>query len=113
MSDVICWLLGGPDRWITDWRGKRWRFEDHPRMGPCVLTPKTGEPAANFPPENSPFWDAVQCWYDQGKRLDANGECVWEEPVPLRVRHIGGGNYEPVPAGEESVSDKLIRFPRY
>ena len=103
---TVCILYGGPERILIDGRGKKWRFEDHPYCGPIVLTGKTGEIAENQPPENSPFWDAVQLWYDQGKRTkDPNtGEiwCVWDRPTMRKMRHLGGKHYMMVTDDEAS-----------
>ncbi len=95
---IVCMLYGGPERTIIDGKGKKWRFEDHHYCGPIVLTGKTGEIAENQPPENSPFWDAVNLWYAQGKRTKdpRTGEiwCVWDKPTMRKMRHIGGNHYE-------------------
>lgn len=76
-------LWAGPERWLTV-GGKQWVFEDHRYCGPIVLTPKTGEPAKNEPPENHPFWQHVNAWYQQGKQTKAAGGkvwCVYETPM--------------------------------
>lgn len=94
---LICLLVGGPDRFIIDRRGKRWRFEDHPQMGPMLLTPKKGLECDKQPPERSPYWEAVQCWYDQGKRIGDDDLCIWEPKKEPKLRHIGGRHYEVLP----------------
>jgi hypothetical protein len=95
---IVCLLTGGPERIILDGKGRKWRFEDHHYCGPVVLTGKTGEVSENQPPENSPFWDAVNLWYAQGKRTrDPNtGEiwCVWDRPKMQKMRHLGGKHYK-------------------
>ncbi|MEN6585743.1 MAG: hypothetical protein ABFE02_06800, partial [Sulfuricella sp.] len=63
---VIHIMRGGPDISIIDGRSRKWRFEDHPYCGPVVIG-KNGDPLENQPPESSPFWEAVNCWYRQGK----------------------------------------------
>lgn len=74
--------LGGPTRFIVDGRGKEWRFEDHPHIGPIVLTPRD-DPATLQPGEGSQFWPAWKAWRDQGKRINVvsekRTECVWEK----------------------------------
>ena len=77
----ISWA--GPERWLSA-AGKHWCFEDHCYCGPIVLTPKTGEPAKNEPPESHPFWQHVNAWYAQGKQTKTVGGktwCVYETPL--------------------------------
>lgn len=92
----ICILMGGPDRTILDARGRKWTFEDHPQCGPVVIG-KRGDPLENQPPESSPFWEAVNNWYSQGKRTrkPVAGEtwCVWDRPTMPKMRHMGGRHY--------------------
>ncbi len=50
----------------------------------------------NQPPESSPFWEAVNCWYRQGKVTEqVCGETFakWVKPTPERMIHIGGNHY--------------------
>lgn len=69
--------VGGPQRVITDARGKRWDFEDHPRFGPQV-TNRRGDILTKQPGERSAFWDAWGAWKNQGKNVAADGlTCVW------------------------------------
>jgi len=79
---VVCMLFGGPVLIIVDRKGKMWQFEDHKVCGPIAVG-KNGDPIAE-PPESSPFWDAVQRWYDQGKRTKqcdrTHTMCVWDGP---------------------------------
>lgn len=73
---------GGPSYEI-DSGGKRWFFEWNHYGGPTVLNRKTEDPIVTQPAENSSFWDAVQWWDQQGRRLK-DGLCVWNrhcEPV--------------------------------
>lgn len=76
-------LWGGPTRFITDARGKEWRFEDHPRFGPVTLK-KNDDPETNQPGEGSLFWPAHKAWSDQDKKIDDKDPrhvvCVWERP---------------------------------
>ena len=94
--ETVCILVGGPDRLIVDRLNKKWLFEDHPYCGPVVIG-KNCDPLANQPPESSPFWEAVQCWYDQGKRthpqLLKETWCIWDKPTMQKMRHLGGVHY--------------------
>ena len=87
----VCILVGGPDRKIVA-GGKEHTFEDHRMFGPMPLN-RRGDPRYLGP--RSPFWRAVTLWYEQGKRLDAEGRCVWDEPPdPLAgMVNIGGRNW--------------------
>ena len=61
-----------------------------------MVVGKDGEPI-NEPPENSPFWAAVNLWYAQGKRTQQAGAeiwCVWDKPRIQKMRHLGGRHYE-------------------
>lgn len=89
-------LLGGPDRKIIDAKNRVWKFEDHPYCGPVVVD-RHGDPKDEQPPEGSPFWDAVSCWYQQGKQIREMGFCVWQKPTIQKMRHIGGRNYQLIP----------------
>ena len=92
---VIHIMLGGPGISIIDGRSRKWRFEDHPYCGPVVIG-KNGDPLENQPPESSPFWEAVNCWYRQGKVTEqVCGETFakWVKPTPERMIHIGGNHY--------------------
>ena len=81
---IVC--TGGPDYKILDSKGKVWRFEMHPYCGPIVLTRKTGEVADPQPPSNSPFWEVVTFWAQQGKQLDTLGRCVWKRTKPINFQ---------------------------
>lgn len=89
----ISW--GGPDRFITDEDGKRWKFEDHPRFGPVILN-RRGDEAATQPGSRSKFWPAWLAWNDQGKRIEARSDgttCIWDKPEEPELVHLGGRNY--------------------
>lgn len=105
---IIHIQYGGPERIIIDGKGKKWRFEDHPYCGPVVLTGKTGEISENQPPERSAFWDAVNLWYSQGKRINdvGNGEvwCIWDKPPKQKMRHICGNHYMLVTNQQEKAN---------
>ena len=92
---LIHMSVAGPDIFIIDRKSKRWRFEDHHHCGPCVIG-KNGDPLENQPPESSPFWEAVNCWYQQGKQVEQIGKetfAKWVKPTPLKMIHIGGNHY--------------------
>lgn len=98
------------EKWILDGRScyvmvndeykiragdKEFHFEFHPHCGPMMLG-KRGNPVQSFPPQNSPFWDALYWWIHQGKQVDAEGYCVfkWEmKPVNI-LKHLGGRHYK-------------------
>ena len=88
--------FGGPTRKILDRKCKTWRFEDHPYCGPTVVD-RNDDPKDVQPPESSPFWEAVNCWYAQGKQMIDNGFCKWQPPTVQKMKHIGGRHYELVP----------------
>jgi hypothetical protein len=92
MSDFIHISYGGPDRFITDATGKRWKFEMHPYCGPVVLN-ADGDPAKRQPGEKSPFWEATTRWAQGGQRLNDAGECVWEPEKKPILQHIVGKHY--------------------
>jgi hypothetical protein len=80
--------------------GKSYRFEDSDLFGPALIK-KNGDPLASpWPPERCAFWRAHKIWRRQGRRTE-DGNCIWDEPKPSTVRHIGGRNYMHVEAGEE------------
>lgn len=58
--------------------GKVWLFEWHSYLGPTFLR-KDGEPRARYPGEKNPMWEAFNAWMDQGRRIDADGCCIWRE----------------------------------
>jgi hypothetical protein len=62
--------------------GKCFHFEFHHFLGPAMLS-KRGDPIQSFPPRNSPFWDALRWWIKQGKRVDADGHCIFEHEMTL------------------------------
>ena len=77
MNGIIHISWAGPERYIS--AGSRiYKFEDHHYCGPIVLG-KTGDPLQVQPPESSPFWRAVNCWYATGKRTKNVGDRVWCE----------------------------------
>lgn len=86
---VIHISYAGPDIFIIDRHGKKWKFEDHRYCGPSVLG-RNGDPLANQPPESSPFWEAVDCWYQQGKVTETISGRVFAKrvkPTMPKMRH--------------------------
>lgn len=53
------------------------RFEDHSYCGPM---PCRADGRVRDLHGRHKFWHAVSCWYQQGKKIDANGFCEWAEP---------------------------------
>ncbi len=76
MSGILCLLTGGPvqDIYVN---GKRYFFEWHPHFGPAVVRRTDGAESVNQPGERSPFWNAVECWDRQGRRVE-DGVAVWD-----------------------------------
>lgn len=73
---------------------KEFCFSFHSFCGPSLLG-KRGQEIA-FPPQKSPFWDALYWWIKQGKQVDSDGYCVfkWEtKPVNI-LKHLGGRNWK-------------------
>ncbi len=95
-AQLIHISFGGPDRKIIDRKNRVWKFEDHPYFGPFVLD-RNGDPKNDQPHESSPFWEAVNCWYQQGKQIDKNGFCVWQKPTIQKMVHLGGRHYKLMP----------------
>jgi len=95
------WLVGGKpcfvmmvDSYKIRAAGKEFYFDFHSFTGPQMVG-KRGKPIHTFPPQKSPFWDALFWWIKQGKQVDADGWCVfkWEmKPVNI-LKHLGGRNY--------------------
>lgn len=102
---IVCLLYGGPARKIFDRMNRVWQFEDHPQCGPSVVD-RHGDPLTNQPPESSPFWEAVNLWYAQGKRtkppVGKDVWCVWDRPTMRKMRHLGGKHYQLVTDDEAS-----------
>jgi hypothetical protein len=70
--------------------GKEFFFEFHEYMGPMMVG-KRGQPIQSLPTKCSPFWDALYWWIRQGKRIDANRNCVFDHEMKLVdiVKQIG------------------------
>jgi len=80
-------LLGGATYRIADSAKVEWTFEMHPTCGPAASV-RHGAVAERQPGPRSPFWRAVTLWNMQGRRVDVDGRCVWDEPPPVRVAHV-------------------------
>jgi hypothetical protein len=78
--------------------GREWFFEWHHYCGPMVIHRRTWAEVTQ-PGERSPFWQAVQNWHEQGRRIDDAGFCVWEPTPEPQYVHLGGRNYAIVPDG--------------
>lgn len=106
----LCMDAWGAGPFVISAGGKLYRFEDSDRFGPSLVT-LGGDIAAVQPGENSPFWRAHRLWVRQGRRLAEDGvTCLWDEPAPMIVRHLGGRHYDIVEPGEEDGA--LIKLPK-
>lgn len=95
---------------ITDENGKQWRFEDSDRFGPFILG-KKGDPLASQPGERSPFWRVHSIWVQQGRRVEDEINCLWNEPKPTTVRMLSKRVGVVVENGEENGKTIVIRDP--
>lgn len=95
MSDVVCILQGGPVYQIDGIS-----FEWNERFGPAVVD-KREEILDKQPGPRHRFWKAVTWWAQQGRRLTAEGICIYDEPKPLRLVRLAGRQYVEVPDGQE------------
>ena len=92
----------GAGPFVINAGGKSYRFEDSDQFGPSLITPRGDIAAKPWPAERSPFWRAHRIWRLQGRRVLEDGiSCVWDEPKPQIIRHIGGKHYEIIESGEE------------
>lgn len=64
--------------------GRGFYFEAGAASRPIVVT-RRGQPASQ-PSIRHPFWRAVALWDGQGRRMSADGLCVWDEPRQPRER---------------------------
>ena len=89
MGEVLCILESGPTHHIRI-PGRIITFEWHPYCGPTALN-RAGDPAGRQPGRESVFWEAVTTWDKQGRRVDADGLCIWDKVPPeiARVVRIG------------------------
>ena len=94
-------MMGGPDFKIRA-GDKEFHFEFHSYLGPTMLAKQGGRgreiwnPTHRFPPQNSPFWDALYWWIKQGKQVGADGYCIFKwEMKPINIlKHLGGRNWK-------------------
>ncbi|WP_454909791.1 hypothetical protein [Variovorax gossypii] len=96
-------LAGGQDHRIIDAAKAEWVFEMHPTCGPAVLD-RHGAVADRQPGSRSPFWRAVTLWAMQGRRVDTDGRCIWDEPPPIRVAHVAGRQHVVLPETPEAIA---------
>ena len=65
--------------------GRVYTFDWSEWFGPTLLN-RRGNPT-KAPPERSHFWDALQWWQRQGKRVTQDGDCLWapmgDDPIIL------------------------------
>lgn len=95
---------------ILDERGKSCRFEDSNRFGPMLVKTNGDIRDEPWPGERSAFWRAHRIWKRQGRRVGEDGQsCIWDEPKPQTIRHMGGRNWVVVENGEED--GKTIKLP--
>ena len=71
-------------------RGERIRFELHWYSGPTPIT-KRGNVRELGP--RHPFWSAATSWIVQGKRIGADGVCIWEPKRERPLVHLWGKHY--------------------
>lgn len=95
---VVCILTGGPEFKIRV-RGKEFLFEFPLYFGPAVLT-KRGDIASVQP---GYFLEAASLWHKQGRRMTADGYCIWTPPPKPIMKHIAGRHYLFI--GEEIQAD--------
>jgi len=83
LTGVICTT---PEYRIMDRGGKVWRFEFNKFTGPALLHKQTGEPRKTMPPGNSPFWDALTGWINQGQQVEEGVRgTVWAKWDPKKT----------------------------
>lgn len=87
-----------------------WRRRLEGRTFDRIVLNGAGGVDSKQPGERSPFWKAWSAWNDQGKRL-AGDVCVWDEPAPCVVEHMGGRHYR-VLSGSTSYGAPVIVKPK-
>jgi len=70
--------------------GRGFYFEAGAASRPIVVTRK-GQPAAQ-PGTRHPFWRAVALWSGQGRRMSADGLCIWDETRRTRIGTAAAGS---------------------
>ena len=70
--------------------GEEYVFDFSERFGPSALN-KNGSEKAQQPNSRSLFWEALYHWKKQGKRVDADGNCIytWETELVDITKQIG------------------------
>ncbi|KKL85738.1 hypothetical protein LCGC14_1951750 [marine sediment metagenome] len=70
--------------------GEEYVFDFSDRFGPSVLN-KNGSEKAQQPNSRSLFWEALYHWIRQGKRVDADGNCIfsWKTNLVDITKTIG------------------------
>ena len=79
------------DTYVIYIRGKMWRFDFHPFLGPEIVN-RHGDPISRQPGERSKFWLGFGAWLSQGQRVE-DGVCLWTHPPVAIVEPISGRNY--------------------
>ena len=109
IGDGFCIDIWGAGPFSMRVGEKTWLFEDSDQFGPLFLN-KNGSPRTSQNlSERSPFWRAHRIWVRQGRRLDPNGFCVWDEPAPMTYWRVGRFA-KVVESGEEDGAE--IEVPR-
>lgn len=60
--------------------GRVVQFEYHNYLGPVFLR-RDGEPRDRIFGERHPAWAAYGAWHSQGKRVDSEGNALWEAMI--------------------------------
>lgn len=86
------------------------RFEWSDRFGPGFVGKRGQEVSGPSPRDH--FWKALDWWIQQGKQVDADGNCIYTEPRPQRRAHIVGKHWLDVPDHwtEEQVQAKITHL---
>ena len=101
IGNGLCIDIWGAGPFVIAVDGKSYRFEDSDRFGPCLIK-KNGELFDNpYPGERSPFWRAHRIWVRQGRRVEDEINCIWDEPKPTIVRMLSKRVAVVVENGEE------------
>lgn len=97
-----CILHGGPIYTIDGIR-----FEMHPHFGPAVVSKRDGRVLESQPGPRHRFWRAVTLWAQQGRRVTAEGACIYEVPREPQTVCLVGRHYVEVPEGRDPPLDIL------
>lgn len=96
--------LAGPTHRIRA-GDREWLFEFAPGGGLAVMDEH--ENHLPDPPEDSPFWRAVELWERQGRVIGPDGYCVYGPAPKLRYRLISGRNYIQMRPDEPDDDDTI------